>query len=216
MTDNFNHFRELVNIMGGLPKDNKNSNLDEFYTIQLIRRGKDNPDMPAANYKFKVYYIYSQADLDKFEGEIKEVCKLLRLRAYVTVTIKSMAQVALNTLYESARRIATHDYKKFYSIFEGCTDKYACRGKNLWVIDVDDVSEKDNDFVDRLIGYINSMNSQYNGDNVIYTMPTKSGIHLITRPFNLNEYRKGWHNVFGDIELCEAKKNHLTLLYEDL
>lgn len=95
--------------------------------------------MPAANYHFKNYYIYSLKDLEKYEEEIKNICELLRLRAYCSVNYKLMSQVALDTMAESARRIAAHDYKKFYNIFESCSGKYTPSGNNFWVIDIDEV-----------------------------------------------------------------------------
>jgi hypothetical protein len=52
------------------------------------------------------------------------------------------------------------------------------------------------------------------GDKIVTEFPTKSGVHIITLPFDRQQF----------IELCEIyyvrdadiKKNHLTLLYENL
>lgn len=91
MTDNFQMYREFINLRGGLPETNEKGNLDKYYVIELIRRGKDNPDMAAANYHFRNYYIYSWLDLDKYEKEIKDVCTLLKMRAYCSVNYKLMS-----------------------------------------------------------------------------------------------------------------------------
>ena len=45
-------------------------------------------------------------------------------------------------------------------------------------------------------------------------MPTKSGLHLITKGFNLQEFNYNCDNELG-YEI-DVKKNHLTLLYENL
>lgn len=210
MTDNFERYRELIKLCGDLPESNVNGTLDKYYVIELMRRGKDNPDMAAANYHFKNYYIYSWHDLEKYEPEIKKVCTLLNLRAYGSVNYKLMSQVALDTLAESARRVALHDYKKFYSIFESASGKFVDKGNNLWVVDVDNVNEKTP--IGILTGYIDNMQSGYD-KNVVFTMPTKSGIHLITRPFNLAEFNRGWNKALIEVDV---KKNHLTLIYENL
>jgi len=210
MTDNFEKYKEFITLYGSLPVDNEKSNLDKYYVIELMRRGKDNPDMPAANYHFKNYYIYSLKDLDKYEQEIKDICKLLRLRAYCSVNYKLMSQVALDTLAESARRIANHDYKKFYSVFDSASGKFVDKGNHLWVVDVDNVGE--NFPIGILKAYINNMESGYD-ENVICTLPTKSGIHLITHPFNLQKFNEGFNKALATVEI---KKNHLTLLYENL
>lgn len=215
MTDNFYKYKKLIQLCGGLPDDNIKGTLDKYYVVELMRRGKDNPDMPAANYHFKNYYIYSWHDLDKYENEIKEICKLLHLRAYCSVNYKLMSQVALDTMAESARRIALHDYKKFYSIFESCSGKFADRGNNIWVVDVDNVN--DSDALERLSSYINSMKSGHE-INVLTVIPTKSGFHFICHPFDLQTFNKNFMSALGDwfTEIPDVKKNHLTLLYEDL
>ena len=211
MTDNFTRYKEFITLCGGLPDTNEKGTLDKYYVIELMRRGKDNPYLPAANYHFRNYYIHSWHDLNKYEQEIKDICNLLKLRAYCSVNYKLMSQVALDTLAESARRVALHDYKKFYSIFESASGKFVDRGNNLWIVDIDDVTE---DFpIGILTEYINNMESRYKGNNIVYTMPTKSGVHLITRPFNLQQFNEGWNKALVTVDV---KKNHLTLLYENL
>lgn len=217
MTDNFLNYREFIKLCGELPDTNEKGNLDKYYVIELMRRGKDNPDLPAANYHFRNYYIYSWKDLDKYEKEIKDICTLLKLRAYCSVNYKLMSQVALDTLAESARRIAAHDYKKFYSIFESCSGKFADRGNNIWIVDIDDIKDlnvNEVSYLDRMEEYINSMISGYT-KNVIFINPTKSGYHFITHPFNLQQFNQEFPKYFTG-KVPDVKKNHLTLLYENL
>ena len=211
MTDNFNLYRKFITkVYGGLPDTNEKGNLDKYFVIELMRRGKDNPNMSAANYHFRNYYIYSWKDLDKYEKEIKDVCTLLKLRAYCSVNYKKMSQVALNTLAESARRIAAHDYKKFYNIFESCSGKYADKGNSVWVVDID----KENlDSINVIKHYINEVKPT-NTEKILFEMPTKSGIHLITKGFDLKTFNDNCKNKLG--YKVDVKKNHLTLLYENL
>lgn len=215
MTDNFKNYQKLIHLNGGLPADNEKGTLDKYYVVELMRRGKDNPDLPAANYHFKNYYIYSWHDLEKYEQEIKSTCELLHLRAYCSVNYKLMSQVALDTLAESARRIAAHDFKKFYAIFESCSGKFVERDNNLWIIDIDGWIS-DDDLYD-LRTYINKMDSRYD-EKIVFTMPTRNGAHLITRPFNLKQFNDGFTDYFGNRfdKIPDIKKNHLTLLYENL
>lgn len=211
MTDNFNLYRKFITeVYGGLPDINKKGNLDKYFVIELMRRGKDNPDMSAANYHFRNYYIYSWKDLDKYEEEIKNVCTLLRLRAYCSVNYKMMSQIALDTLAESARRIAAHDYKKFYNIFESCSGKYVDKGNSVWIVDID---ENNLEYLEDIKYCINE-SQPFDKEKILFEMPTKSGIHLITKGFNLQEFNDNCDNEFGRI--IDVKKNHLTLLYENL
>lgn len=117
MTDNFKAYKEFVTEKWRYTELPEN---DSYFVVELLRRGKDNPDLPAANYHFKNYYIRKPEDLDKYEAEIKQICDMLRLRAYASVNIKSFKQVSLDTMAELARRIANNDYKKNYAVFESC------------------------------------------------------------------------------------------------
>lgn len=212
MVDNFDKYKEFIDLFGGLPNTNEKGNLDKYYVVELIRRGKDNPDIPASNYHFKNYYIYSWKDLYKYKNEIKSICTLLHLRAYGSVNYKLMSQVSLDALAESSRRIALHDYKKFYSIFESCSGKFVQKGNHLWIVDVDNIK----DGTEMLEEFINKMESGYE-TNIVYKMPTKSGIHLITHPFNIQQFNQEWNydleKLYGKVDI---KKNRLTLLYENM
>ena len=115
MTNNFETYKQFIT------EKFNNTELkegDAYFVIELVRRGKDNPDMPAANYHFKNYYIRKPEDIDKYGDEIRTLCEVMRLRAYAAVNIKSFKQVSLDTMAELARRIANNDYKKNYSVFD--------------------------------------------------------------------------------------------------
>jgi len=210
MTDNFENYRKFIELNGGLPENNEKGNLDKYYVIELMRRGKDNPDLPAANYHFKNYYIYSWKDLTKYEEEIKNICTLLRLRAYASVNYKMMSQVALDTMAESARRIAAHDYKKFYNIFESCSGKFVDKGNSRWIVDID---KEDLDMVNIIKDFINDCKSKYK-EKILFEMPTKTGLHLITKGFDSESFKYKCIEKFN--KKIDIKENHLTLLYENL
>lgn len=107
MTNNFDLYKEYITTEftnSSLPED------DSYFVIELIIRGKDNPDMPAANYHFKNYYIRKPDDLDKYHDENHTNYAIyLEMRAYASVNIKSFKQVSLDTMAELARRIANND-----------------------------------------------------------------------------------------------------------
>lgn len=208
MTDNFDIYKQFITEKWSytdLPEG------DSYFAVELIRRGKDNPDMPATNYHFKNYYIRKPEDLDKYKQEIKSLCEILHLRAYASVNIKSFKQVSLDTMAELARRIANNDYRKNYAVFESCSGQYCHSGDKQWVVDCDDCVLHD-EYPETVKELINSCKPD--GNKIVTEFPTKSGIHLITTPFDRQQF----------IELCETydiknvdiKKNHLTLLYENL
>ena len=214
MTDNFNLYKEYI------AKDFAESSLEEndmYFVVELMRRGKDNPDLPAANYHFKNYYIRKPEDLDKFKDEIITLCTTLRLRAYASVNYKSFKYVTLNALAELARRVANNDYKKNYNVYESCSGSYCHSENKRWVIDIDNESSIDSIKVKKVEELINSC-TPLNKDKIILKIPTKSGIHIITSPFDRAQFAinctDNLENGINDVP--DIKKNHLTLLYENL
>lgn len=208
MTDNFNAYKQFITekwSYSDLPEG------DSYFAVELIRRGKDNPELSAANYHFKNYYIRKPEDLDKYEQEIKSLCEMLRLRAYASVNIKSFKQVSLNTMAELARRIAKNDYRKNYAVFESCSGQYCHSKDKQWVVDLDDCKLHDEypETIKELINYCKP-----GGDKIVTEFPTKSGVHIITLPFDREQFAELCEEY--DVKDVDIKKNHLTLLYENL
>ena len=211
MTDNFERYRSFMQ----LPEEEGGG---AYYVIELVRRGKDCPDLPAANYHFKNYYIDTLKKYDSVQDEIRTLCRTLRLRAYVSVNRKSFRQVTMNTIAEMSRRAALDDFRRPYAVFESCSGKFVDKSDKHWVVDVDNCSvfsklgqqSKAWDCRD-----IISM-CKPTGDKIELVMPTRSGVHLITKPFDVQHFKELCERGFGWNEIPDIKKNHLTLLYEEL
>lgn len=218
MTDNFALIKDFIQSQwGGQFNDFK----DAFYTIEIIGRVKDNASIIAGNHKFKTYYIKTIEDLDKYENEIKLLCDTLNMRAYISVNAKSWHKVTLSTMAEYANRIAKNNFDKPYSVFDSCAAKYVERAEQLWIIDVD---KEDSDWysvnsectVDQLTEYYVGMIEEECEPKrkIVTVIPTKSGKHIIARPFNTVQFANKACRCKGVDGLI--KKNHLTLLYENV
>ena len=86
MTNNFDLIKNYM-INEGIPMKEKDMG-ELFFCVMLIRRGKDHPGLPSANYIFKTYYIDSIDKFDYFTSEIIKYCDICKLRAYVSVNVK--------------------------------------------------------------------------------------------------------------------------------
>lgn len=216
MTDNFNIIEScLLDLPKTTPKGNA---ADRYYAIELMRRGKDNPDMPAANYHFKNYYVFSLEHFRKIEQEVKTLCDVLRLRAYISVNYKSIEQVTKDCAVEYSRRVAVDDYKKTFSIFESCSGKYAAHGDNRFVIDIDDVRSTNPLSEEMALAPYRDIIEQCRNDKfekkTIAIIPTRTGYHFVTHAFDRMQFNK-LINEAG-LAVPDIKVNHLTLLYENL
>lgn len=215
MTNNFELIKNFIQTQW---EGKFNENTDAFYTVEIIGRKKDGATIEA--HKFKTYFIKDIEDLDKYENEIKTICDILKMRAYISINSKSFKQVTLNTLCVYAERVAQNNYNNPYSIFDSCTGKFVDRSNQLWIIDVD---KEDADWysvngeytVDQLTEYYVGMIEDCEPKKkIVAVIPTRTGRHIIAHPFNTVEFA----NKACRCKAIEGliKKNNNTLLYENI
>ena len=210
MTDNFAKFKPFMQ----LPEEEGG---DAYYTIELVRRGKDCPDLPAANYHFKNYYIDTMQKYERVQDEIRLLCKTLRLRAYISVNRKSFRRVIMNTIAEMAGRMAQNDFRRPYAVFESCSGKDLSPDDRWFIVDVDEDAFNviDGEFLwERVVRIVNQCSPE--GGKVVLMLRTKSGMHIIARPFNRIQFGAMCKADPAIGHVFDIQKNHLTLLYEDL
>ena len=191
MIDNF----ELIKSLLTFPND------DIYYHLQILRRGKDHPELPAANRVIKPYFICSLESLDYVEDEIKKLCEFFGARAYINLAPKSIKKTTMLQLKYLAQRAYEGDFKKIWKSWNTCAGEIKGE-KSRWVVDIDSNNIKWNyvmDDIDTLEPY--SMDTKY-----ITNIPTKSGWHIITTPFNLQQFKEKYPDI-------DVHKNNPTLLY---
>ena len=212
MTNNFQIISDfLTEQFSSLYGDDYSAKDDIFYNVALIGRKKDNALVDG---KVKSYTINDISDLDKYKQEIITICDALKARAYISVNYKSHKQVTLDAMVEYANDIAQDCFNNSRGIYDSVVAKFADRKKQLWIIDVD----KDDSFdksVDELTDlYIKTIESCKPYKNIVAVIPTKSGKHIITHPFDSSDfYLKIGESVKLGSDLI--KKNDMTLLYEN-
>ena len=175
---------------------------DDFYFMQIMQRAKENPDIGCNNKIIKTYYIRSKKYLNEHESEIKSLCDLFNARAYIHLTKRSFKKTCLLTLNTIAANLLSDTVRGTYKAYNhACGIQYDTKTKK-WIIDID---SKDTNEVIRVKNIIHECMPV--GDKVLLEVPTKNGIHLITTPFNLKEFR----------EVCtdelDIHKNNPTVLY---
>lgn len=211
MTNNFKLIKEFIKSQSCGQFD---LFTDVFYMVEIIGRSKDNPSIKS--HKFKTYYIKAIDDLDKYESEIKLLCDTLQMRAYISVNAKSVRRVVLNTVAEYANRLAQGSLDNPYSVFESCAAKCVKRSEQLWIVDVDkEDADALNMSVDDLTEYYGTIIEEECEPRkpVVEVIPTRSGAHIITHPFNTTEFTNKTHGINLDGLI---KKNNNTLLYENI
>ena len=198
MIDNFKLIKPLLTF----PND------DVYYHLQILRRGKDHPELAAANRMIKAYFICSLESLEYVEQEIKDLCEFFKARAYINLTPKSIKKTTMLQLKYLAERAYIGDYKKIWKSWNTCAGEI--KGEEpRWVVDIDDTNTDFTKLMDMLIATYEPVKYDEQGrycSKVIATIPTKSGYHLITTSFNLQQFKKEYPDI-------DVHKNNPTLLY---
>ena len=194
MIDNFKLIKSLLEF----PND------DIYYHLQILRRGKDHPELPAANRVIKPYFICSLESLDYVEDEIKKLCEFFGARAYINLAAKSIKKTTMLQLKYIAQRAYEGDFKKIWKSWNTCAGEI--KGEEpRWVVDIDTYMDyyESEAFMD----FINNYIEPFNGDvKCLEWIPTKNGYHLITTPFNLQQFKEKYPDI-------DVHKNNPTLLY---
>ena len=193
MIDNFELIKPLL----------KFPNNDIYYHLQILRRGKDHPELPAANRVIKPYFICSLESLDYVEQEIKNLCKFFGARAYINLSPKSIKKTTMLQLKYLAQRAYEGDFKKIWKSWNTCAGEI--KGEEpRWIIDIDNTTITEGPIIDLIDGL--EPIDPFGYSKFIAEIPTKSGYHLITTPFNLQQFKKEYPDI-------DVHKNNPTLLY---
>jgi hypothetical protein len=183
----------------------KFENPNEFYFLQIIARKKDIEGMKGNNRVIKDYYIFSLKDLEDKMEEIIKLCDLFQARAYIRLSRRNSETIAKKMIAELGLAFQNNSFqhlRKIYSTVVG-KDKGL---DNLRLIDVD--FDSGVTFVTNPIRELGAILADLKpiGEKIIASIPTKNGVHIITRPFDLQAFKE----IFTQMEI---HKNNPTLLY---
>jgi hypothetical protein len=180
------------------------SSNDTFYHLQILKRKKEHPEIGRNSYVVKTYYISSLDYLNKKYPEIVELCKFHNARAYINLNPRSFETLAFQMLKKVTDQILNKDFKSVRKAYESVSGQFGTGENKSWIIDIDFSETIDSVYIDSMTKYIESEMPE--GEKIIAKIPTKNGIHLITRPFRLDSFS----HTFSEVDV---HKNNPTLLY---
>jgi hypothetical protein len=178
-------------------------NEGDFYMLYVFKRKKDQPEGEIDNHQsvrtIKSYCVSSIEYLEKRYDEIVQLCEMFKARAYIHVVKQNHKDVSLNMITEIVTRIQSGQINQQH-VFDSVVGQIKTTEKR-WIIDVDD---KDTKELVNITSLIKSLRPE--GSKLEACLPTKSGYHLITKRFDVMEFRKKYPNI-------DIQKKNPTLLY---
>jgi hypothetical protein len=182
MSNSIDNFRQIEDLLE-FPDDNT------FYFIQLLKRKKENPEMKKGVRVINNYYVYSKGDLDKLRDRILEDCQKHNARAYINLNRLDSEKIALHTLKTITDYILLGDYKSVKNAYAASCGSHHSEKNKRWVVDIDaDILP----FKEEIRTIIEKLHEEIKGNSykILCEVPTKSGVHIITNPFNLQKFKE--------------------------
>lgn len=186
---------------------------DEFFFVQILVRGKDGHHVSGNNKNrlVKYYTITSKQQLLDLKEEIIGISKAVTGRVYIHPAKRSFKEVANVTLELTAHTYVSQNWVGMRSVFSTSAGKSFMAKDKKYIVDIDDVDlttvegQHRVEMISERIKEIRGKGGN-NADKVCLAVPTKSGVHLITHPFDVGTFQKSFPNI-------DVHKNNPTLLY---
>lgn len=185
---------------------------DDFYYLQILQRKKENPELGSNSRVIKNYYIRSQQHLlDRYE-EIKTLCRVFNARASIRLNKRSFEKVGFKALENIANTMQNREYKHLMKSYNRACGLLNNEKVKRWIVDVD---KDEVIWLEQIIKAIQPCEPF--GNKILAQIPSKSGIHLITKPFNLQQFKDYFTDdlsAYGmDYIDLEIHKDNPTNLY---
>lgn len=174
---------------------------DDFYYLQILQRKKENPELGSNSRVIKNYYITSSDYLLERYDEIKNLCEVFNARAMLRLNKRSFEKVGFKAMTNLANTMMNKEYKFLKASYDracglGHNDK-----NKTWIVDID---KNEVLWLEQILNSIRSCEPL--GDKIIGQIPSKSGIHLITKPFNVMQFKNNF-----TVELLDYKMGYIEL-----
>ena len=162
-------------------------NEDTFYYLQILQRKKENTQLGSNSRVIKNYYITSQQYLlDRFD-EIKTLCHTFNARASLRLNKRSFERVGFKALENIANTMQNREYKHLMKSYDRACGLLNSEKTKKWIVDID---ANEVIWLEQIINSIQPCEPL--GDKVVVQLDSKSGIHLITTPFNIMQFKENF------------------------
>ena len=192
------------------------SSNDDFYFLQILKRKKENPEVPSNHNNNKrsirTYYVTSLEHFKSIETEVKAICLATNSRAYIHPTKRSFKKTGKLFAIQVMEIVFNEEYSHIYKAFNTACGHIESRcGTKLWVIDIDDSFEVTQQYLEILNKYVWEDYSKTGRREILTIIPTKNGYHIITKPFRVDTFLQDCS--IAKLSNPDIQKNNPTLLY---
>ena len=195
MRNNFDLISELIdNRLAAI--SNKADREQLFFFVFLLQRKKDIEELHKSTHIVKMYQIKDRKSLLAKRDEIVKLCEVFQCRAMINLNPKSYKNVAFDMLKRLPDLLQQEHYARVEKLFASCVSASGIGSKKLkkyWIIDIAQIEAQI------------KIATPAEENKIIAHIPSKTGMHLITTPFDVTQV-----TLPASVEL---KKDCLTNLF---
>lgn len=215
----------------------------DCYYVQLLRRQADDPMIGGVKDKkyhgnmhsrsIKDYLIRSVEHLEDVKQQIIEFCKLENVRAYIRLNKRNYKNIALEMMKHIAEQCASGETysSPFHLVSSACGQTCQAGKDKTWIVDLDkeylpyeeEIKEMilDCQPYDKRISCYTDMGlsvtdaCQMVKAKEFFVVPTKSGKHIVCKPFNKMTFQQLWDKSVNlkNIKMLDVHKDNPVILY---
>lgn len=183
---------------------------DSFYFVQILQRKKDHKGTALGGSNnnsrlIKAYYVTSKEKLEVYWEEMVKLAELFNARVSINLNPRSFEKAAFAVIGKIANQMSNKDFYNVRKAYDSVCGLYQDELDKRWIVDID---EEDIPYTGNIHELIYTLQKEITNKDykVLAKIPSKSGIHIITNPFNLERFYKIYPKI-------EVHKNNPTNLY---
>lgn len=199
MRNNFGLIRKLLDF----------SDKDTYYFLQILKRRKDNPDMDRDMIVIDDVFIYTLEQFDNMKEDIIKTCTAHNARAYFRVNKRSLKKSGMQMLKRVTDLIISENYKAIKNAYSAVSGEFHADQDKKWIIDIDNISLDRFNFDAEEIKMreeLIRLQKEAGREPSMILIPSKNGVHILTRPFNLKQFKDQYPNI-------DVHKDNPIILY---
>ena len=194
--DNFN--------IGALWFDNL-SDQGDFFFVQVIQRNKE-CNVNSKGNTIKDYHFFDKETFLSKKKEIITLCKAFNARAYFWVNPRSCKEIQYGIIKEALEALELGTHKLFKCVSKAIGKKRCNKYKSKWIMDFD---TKDWSLINKYLEIV--YKCRPDGVKVNTFIKTVNGIHIISDPFDLEQFKQ--NVAIAKLDNIDIHRNNPTLLY---
>ena len=191
MVDNSEQIRKMLTF-----------NPNDFYFVEVVKRRKDNPNLSRSEKVIRNFYIDSFENYDNLLPIIIKLCDFENARAYLRINKRNYQKLALPITKRIVEYMICSSEKSIRTVFDSVAGEIHSDSDPKWIVDFDNESVANIE----MVKVLTELQIEADREPMNEIIPTKSGLHIITRPLNLSKFRELYPAV-------DVHKDNMVILY---